>query len=153
MTRRPLIIDNICASISTMAESPPTEVCPAAGKHPETQHECFPPRTRRRKSPLGRLLPELFELPTLSNLQRGVAPRRKRGGLNEIDSGVPQVSGAASHRLSLSGRSADRRAGRRSPSTFYRDICRRRKVRKTNRKKKIQLLLLPGPFLSLSELH
>lgn len=50
-----------------MAESPPTEVCPAAGKHPETQHECFPPRTRRRKSPLGRLLPELFELPTLSN--------------------------------------------------------------------------------------
>lgn len=50
-----------------MAESPPTEVCHAAGKHPETQHKCFPPRTRRRKSPLGRLLPELFELPTLSN--------------------------------------------------------------------------------------
>lgn len=105
-----------------------------------------PPRTRRRKPPLGRFLPErFFELPTLS--ERGVARLRKRGGLNEIDSGVPQVSGAASHRLSLSGRSADRRAGRRGPSTFYRDICQGRKVRKTNRKKKkFQLLLLPGPL-------
>lgn len=75
---------------SLRVSHPPRCVRPAVG-------ECDPrPRHRaatQRKSPLS-----LAVKPQLS-----LAQRRKRGGLNELDSGVRQVSGAASLRLNLSG--------------------------------------------------
>lgn len=103
MTRRPLIIDNICACISAVAEfPPPTEVWAN-----------IPRRLPRRRGHAGVFPAEEVAGSRLSvdvavKPQLGLAWRRTRGGLNDIDRGVPQVSGAASHRLNLSAPTDER---------------------------------------------
>lgn len=77
-----------------MSLHPPRCVCPAAGEHPE-------------KSPS--LAAATTEALSTEEVDFAIkAQRRRRGGLSELDSGVPPVSGAASHRLNLTAPTDER---------------------------------------------
>lgn len=140
-----MIIDNICAFISAMGESSPTKVCVSCCgqtlSSPSTQSRRFPPRNSK----------EVASQCLSVKPQISLAQRHKRVGLNELDSRVRQVSGAASIRLNLSGLTDERGGDARQLfiATSAGGESAENKQRR-NMGKKFQLLLLPG-FLCLCQ--